>query len=90
MDSDLPRRPVAPPGPAVSPAWTGKAALREAGLLGAVEVAVEKAGGRVRDAWTGAAEWQHGSAFLSDLASALGLSVDQVDQMFRAADVIRG
>ena len=81
--------PVEPPVPAVIAAWKGKAALREAGLLDAVEAAVEKAGGRVRDAWEGAAEWQRGSAFLSDLAGALGLSVGQVDQMFRDADVIR-
>ncbi len=80
------QRPVPPP----IPARKGKAALREAGLLDAVEAAAEKASGRVRDAWDGAAEWDRGSEFLSDLAGALGLGATQVDQMFREADAIRG
>jgi len=77
-----------PPVPIVIPAWKGKAALREAGLLDAVEVAVAAAGGRVQDAWAGAAEWSRHSEFLTDLAVALGLSADQIDQMFRNADAI--
>ncbi len=74
-----------PPVPPVIPAWKGKAALREAGLLAAVEAAVAAAEGRVQDAWVGASEWSRDSEFLSDLGATLGLSAEQIDQMFREA-----
>lgn len=72
--------------PASIPAWKGKAALREAGLFDAVEAAVAAAGGRVQDAWAGAPEWSRDSEFLHSLASGLGLTPGQIDQMFRNAD----
>ena len=75
-----------PPVPTVIPAWKGKAALREAGLLGAAEAAVAAAGGRVQDAWVGASEWDRNSEFLMSLAEGLGLNVEQVDALFRSAD----
>jgi hypothetical protein len=50
---------------------------------------VATAGGRVQDAWAGAAEWQRGSEFLQALAAALGLDGPQVDQMFRDAAAIQ-
>ncbi len=78
-----------PPVPPVIPAWKGKAALREAGLLDAVEVAVAAAGGRVQDAWTGASEWDRSSEFLQTLAAVLGLDNIQVDQLFRDASAIQ-
>ena len=78
-----------PPVPPVIPAWKGKAALREAGLLDAVEAAVLAAGGRVQDAWTGASEWDRSSEFLQALAAVLGLDGLQVDQMFRGAAMIQ-
>ena len=78
-----------PPVPPVIPAWKGKAALREAGLLDAVEVAVAAVGGRVHDAWIGASEWSRDSDFLLSLAVGLGLSRHQSDEMFRAADSIQ-
>lgn len=78
-----------PPVPSVIPAWKGKAALREAGLLDAVEAAVAAAGGRVQDAWTGASEWSRHSDFLQALAAVLGLDGPQVDQMFRDAAAIQ-
>ncbi len=81
---------VAPPAspapvPPVIPAWKGKAALREAGLLNAVETAVAAAGSRVQDAWTGASEWSRDSEFLAALAANLGLSSASVDDLFRLA-----
>lgn len=79
-----------PPVPPVIPAWKGKAALREAGLLDSVEAAVAVAGGRVQDAWTGAAEWSCDSDFLLSLALGLGLTKQQIDDLFRAADAMRG
>lgn len=78
-----------PPVPQVVPAWKGKAALREAGLLDAVEAAVAAAGGRVQDAWAGASEWSRDSEFLLSLAVELGLSMQQTDDMFRSADAIQ-
>jgi hypothetical protein len=78
-----------PPVPPVIPAWKGKAALREAGLLDTVEAAVQSAAGRVQDAWSGASEWDRTSEFLQALAAALGLDDRQVDQMFRDAAAIQ-
>jgi hypothetical protein len=78
-----------PPVPSVIPAWKGRAALREAGLLDAVEAAVTAAGGRVQDAWSGASEWDRRSDFLQALAAVLGLDNLQVDQMFRDAAAIQ-
>jgi hypothetical protein len=78
-----------PPVPPVIPAWKGKAALREAGLLDAVEAAVAAAGGRVQDAWAGASEWSRDSDFLLSLAIGLGLTEQQVDDMFRSAHAIQ-
>ena len=78
-----------PPVPASVPAWKGKAALREAGLLEGVETAVKVAGGRVRDAWDGAATWDRSSEFLGDLAAALGLKSERMDQMFREEGAMR-
>jgi hypothetical protein len=85
-------RPLAsqPPVPPVIPAWKGKAALREAGLLGAVEVAVAAAGGRVQDAWVGASEWSRDSDFLAAMAVALGSTPNLIDKLFRDADAIQG
>jgi hypothetical protein len=75
--------------PSFIPAWNGKVALREAGLLGAVEAAVAAAGGRIQDAWSGASEWDRSSEFLQALAVVLGLDEGQVDQMFRDAAAIQ-
>ncbi len=78
-----------PPVPPVIPAWKGKAALREAGLLDAVEAAIAAAGGRIQEAWAGASEWSRDSDFLLSLAMGLGLNTQQVDNMFRTADAIQ-
>jgi hypothetical protein len=87
---DITAPPVAhPPVPPVIPAWKGKAVLREAGLLDAVEAAVKAAGGRVQDAWIGASEWNRSSEFLQALAAVLDLEGPQVDQMFRDAAAVQ-
>lgn len=78
-----------PPVPPLIPAWKGKAALREAGLLGAVEAAVAVAGGRIADAWACAPEWSRDSEFLSELAVTLGLTDMEIDHMFLVAAGIR-
>jgi hypothetical protein len=87
---DLTASPTPKPAvPTSIPAWKGRAALREAGLLDAVEAAVQGAGGRVQDAWSGASEWDRSSEFLQALAAVLGLDDPQVDQMFRNAAAIQ-
>jgi hypothetical protein len=87
---DVAQPPAAhPPVPPLIPAWKGKAALREAGLLDSVEAAVEVAGGRIADAWAGAFEWNRDSEFLLSLAVGLGLTKRQIDDMFRLADGIQ-
>lgn len=82
--------PEEPPVQAVIPARKGKVALREAGLLATVEAAVHAAGGRIRDAWEGASEWERSSDFQLSLATGIGLANAQVDELFRAADAIQG
>jgi hypothetical protein len=79
-----------PPVPAVIPAWKGKAALREAGLLDVVEAAVAAAGGRMQDAWVGASAWDRGSELLAAVISQLGLNPDEADRLFREAEGIQG
>jgi hypothetical protein len=64
-------------------------ALREAGLLGAVEATVAAAGGRVQDAWVGASEWSRDTAFLLTLATDLGLTDMDIDRLFLVAAGIR-
>ena len=81
--------PATAPVPGHIPAWKGKAALRETGLLESVEAAVQAAGGRVQDAWAGASEWSRDSDFLLSLAAGLGLPKQQIDAMFCAADAIQ-
>lgn len=78
-----------PPVPSVIPAWQGKAALREAGLLDAVEASVAAAGGRVQDAWTGASEWSRNSDFLLSLTPSLRLTNHDVDRLFLLASEIK-
>lgn len=85
-----PPPPVEPPVPSVIPAWNGKAALLETGLLGTIEAAVQASGDRVRDAWEGASEWERTSEFLTVMAAALGLAVGQIDKLLRDADAIQG
>lgn len=76
--------------PPVIPAWKGKAALQEAGLLDVVEATVAAAGGRVQDAWAGASEWSRDSDFLAAITSQLELTADEADRLFRKADSIQG
>jgi hypothetical protein len=87
---DLTSTPISPPPvPTSIPAWKGKAALREAGLLDAVEAAVAAIGGRVEDAWAGASEWSRDSEFLASLAEDLGLTEQQINSLFRAAGAMQ-
>jgi UDP-N-acetylmuramoylalanine-D-glutamate ligase len=65
-----------------------RVALRRAGLLEAVQAAVSQAGGETLDAWEYATQVSRHSALVTALAGALGLSTQQVDDLFRAAEGI--
>ncbi len=85
-----PAAPSEPAVPAVVAAWKGKAVLAAMGLLEAAEAAVAAAGGVTAIAWRDAAEWERGSEMLATMAAVLGLSADQVDELFRQASAIKG
>ncbi len=60
-------------------------ALLRAGLLDAVEAAVKSAGGEVQIAWEYAVAVDRKSPMVAALATALGLSSELVDDLFREA-----
>lgn len=82
--------PQAAPVPASVAAWKGKAVLASLSLLDAAEAAVAAAGGVTALAWAGSGEWGRESVLLAAMAGALGLTDEQVDQMFRDASAIQG
>jgi hypothetical protein len=78
--------PVATP---VIPAWKAKAWLHQAGLLDAATAAAGAGGPVAQLAFEHAAEWHRTSPLISALASGLGLSGQQIDKAFAAADSIQ-
>ncbi len=85
-----PPSPPPPQVPAVIPAWKGKAWLHGAGKLAAADAAAEAVGGVPLLAWRGAAEWHRTSTLMATLAQGLGLTAEQIDAAFVAADAIKG
>jgi hypothetical protein len=85
-----PPAPVPPAVPPVIAAWKAKRILRGLGLLDDVEAAVAAAGGLAADAWAGAAEWSRDSAVIASLGGLLNLTSAEIDDVFVAADAIRG
>lgn len=65
-----------------------RVALRRAGLIDAVQSAVEAAGGETFDAWEYATQVSRASALVADLSIALGLTTQQVDELFITAEGI--
>ena len=63
----------------------GRLALHRAGLLVTVEQAVATANGETQIFWEYSAEWHRNNTVLSALAEAIGLTSEQVDDMFRTA-----
>ena len=84
-----PPPPIAPPVPAVIPAWKGQAWLEQAGRLDAVAKAAEAGTPVARLAFRHAAEWHRDSPLITALATGLGLDGVAIDEAFRAADAIR-
>lgn len=68
----------------ISP-FQARAALLAAGMLDAVEQAIEASGPEIRIAWEYATEWRRDSPTIATLADVLGLSVEDVDNLFIAA-----
>lgn len=65
--------------------FQARAALHNAGLLVAVEAAVAGADPFVQIAWQDATEFYRGSPTIAALQAAVGLTDEQVDNLFRAA-----
>lgn len=90
---ELPPEPEADPAEAlaaeresmVCSRFQAKAALHLAGLLPAVEAAIAQADPVTQIAWAEAVEYRRNSPTILALTSALELSDEQVDDLFRAA-----
>jgi len=84
----------APPPPPPEPVpeqvsrFQALAALSAAGLLAAAEAAVAAAGGLTQLAWDNALYFRRDSAAIAAMSGALGLTAEQVDDLFRAAATI--
>ena len=79
---------ASPSGSTISP-FQAKAALLQAGLLAQVEALIAQSDDLTKLAWAEAQEFRRDSPLLNQLASALGLTARQVDDLFRAARRIR-
>lgn len=71
--------------PSVITCVQGRLALLQAGLLDAVESSIAVAAREIRIFWEFAVEWHRSNAVLVSLGQSLGLSDDQVDDLFRLA-----
>lgn len=65
--------------------FQARAALHDAGLLEQAETAVQEAGGRTQIAWADATEFRRDSPTIASIADAMGLTDEQVDDLFRSA-----
>lgn len=65
--------------------FQARAALHLAGLLPAVEAAIAQADPVAQIAWADAVEFRRSSPTIAALATALGLSDEQVDGLFQSA-----
>jgi hypothetical protein len=68
--------------------FQGRMALAESNLLTQVEAAINSADQKTKVAWEYALEWKRTSPMIETLATALGLSEIQVDDLFRTAKQI--
>lgn len=81
----VPPEPEPDPVPETVSRFQARAALLDAGLLGAVEVALADAGPLAQLAWAEAVEFRRTSPTIAALSAAIGLTDEQVDSLFRAA-----
>ena len=79
-----------PPVPAQIQMWQARAILSRAGLLGSVDQAVKAATNpEIEIAWEYAPHVVRNSAFVSAMAGALGLTDEQIDNLFIEGAKIR-
>lgn len=62
--------------------FQGRTALKRAGLFQSVEAAIYQADEFTQDAWADAIEWRRGSAMIATLGGALGLTGEEIDELF--------
>lgn len=81
---------VAPPAqvPGTVTPFQAKAALLQSGLLDTVKAAIASAPPLVQLAWTDATEFTRDSPTIAALSAQLGLTSEQVDDLFIAASAI--
>lgn len=80
--------PAAASVPEVVTPFQARAALRAAGLLSQAEALVATGDDITKDAWEYATEFRRSSPLLTGLAAQLGMSEQQLDQLFiEAADI---
>ena len=77
--------PGPPPVPQAVSRFQARAALKIAGLLSKIEEQVAQADPIVQIAWTDAVEFRRNSPTIAELAKAVGLTEDQIDELFRNA-----
>lgn len=65
--------------------FQGRVALSDAGLLAGVEAAIAAADEKTKTAWEYALVWQRSSQMIASLATALSMTDEQVDNLFKAA-----
>ncbi|TXH18012.1 MAG: hypothetical protein E6R03_02900 [Hyphomicrobiaceae bacterium] len=66
----------------------GRLALKRAGLLESVEAAIVQANGETQIWWEYATLWRRSHSLLNALATSLGLSSGQVDDLFKVAGAV--
>jgi hypothetical protein len=76
------------PVPASVSRFQARAVLMDMGLLADVEAALESAGPLAQLAWAEATEFPRNSPTIAAIGSALGLSGDEIDDLFRVAATI--
>lgn len=80
---------VVSPVPEKVSRFQARAAMYQMGLLEAAEALTTMAGGLTEIAWTDATEFRRDSPSIAGLAPHLGLTEEQIDNLFRLADAIR-
>jgi hypothetical protein len=78
----------APSVPIVVSRFQGKAALLQAGLLASVESAMAQASPVAQLAWSEAVEFRRDSPTVSSIAATIGLTPQQLDDLFIAASQV--
>lgn len=85
----VPYVPPPEPVPQVVTRFQARAALMQAGKLSAATAAVEASGDDfTKLAWAEASEWRRDSALVISMATAVGLTSAQIDDLFRTAATI--